>query len=538
MLTFKNKTGATFFKQSPFINKYSLAVLSMALIFIYISVTQVLGQYQNQNGDYGQYYMHARNLLKGRPWDYFVEGFPAVLPGYPIFLAFIQTIFGTMPYPVAIANSLMWAIIGLISYNIFSPRFTSKITALIFAAAVFSTPFVMYFQQDGQPNISYSLTFIAALWAIYNYSPSQSKRCQLMLIGLILLPAFFRVESTIIYIAFAIYLISNKNRALLWVPAFGFLLTIGLDVWISIRSEMVSNFIEFYNKTNLDATSEQSSTLARISEFFISYLESVFAHLSTTAHLFTFTPNNAHDFISITSTAGPNINITFLQFSILAMFFTGFMKIKAPHLNPSNPQAFLSLDRLFLMGHIAIISLFFLKVIPHRYLVPIAPIFLFYVFIGAERLIETVKPVKLRFIILNIVMIAFTYGLTQAAFHPDRKPPIARNYIYGKDFQALMVNLKNLEVKDSSLGYWKTRVLMIGLDQSNIESRRDAELRTPISVDAFFETENAVWIRFVPYRKDSLDDYVDQREDICVILDSHNHRLYAQINSKFNCLTD
>jgi len=538
MLTFNAKDGATRLKQLLVKDKYILAVISMAVIFIYVSITQVLGQYQNPNGDYGQYYMHARNLLMGRSWDYFVEGYPAVLPGYPIVLSLIHSFFGTMPYPVGIANALMWAMISFISYKIFSARFTSKITALIFAAAILSTPFVMYFQQDGQPNISYSLTFIAALWAIYNYKPSLGKVRKALLIGLVLLPAFFRIESAIIYIAFAIYLISNKNWKLLWVPVSGFLLTVGLDIWISARTEMVSNFTGFYNKTNFDAASEQSSTIARITEFFTGYIESVFAYLATTPHLLTFTPNDAHDVISIASRAGPNINITLLQLAILAVFLIGFFKIKPPHLKPSNNDAFLSLDRLFLMGHIAFISLFFLKAIPHRYLIPIIPIFLFYIFMGAEYLLILLKNTKLRLITLNLIMIGFTYSLTQAAFHPDRKPPKARNYIYGKGFQSLMVDLKQLDLKGSQLGYWKTRILMIGLDQSNIESGRVSNMRRHFHADNLFEKDNAVWLRFMPYRKEVLDDYLEQRTDICVILESYNHRLYAKSDSKFKCLDE
>lgn len=99
--------------------------------FVVISAGCALGMYQGQGGDFAQYALHARNVLLGREWSFLLEGYPAVLPLYPLLLAGIFSVSGDNFYLVAISNSCFWSASTFGAYLICRDMFGNRSTALL-----------------------------------------------------------------------------------------------------------------------------------------------------------------------------------------------------------------------------------------------------------------------------------------------------------------------------------------------------------------------------------------------------------------------
>ena len=108
------------------------ALLVLPALFVAVSATLVLGDYQALGGDFAQYLMHARNLLLGRPYSDLLEHYPSVLPGYPALLTVPMWLFGADFHWYGLLNSLMWAGYCVLALRYFAPRLGTAAAAWAF----------------------------------------------------------------------------------------------------------------------------------------------------------------------------------------------------------------------------------------------------------------------------------------------------------------------------------------------------------------------------------------------------------------------
>jgi drug/metabolite transporter (DMT)-like permease len=131
------------------LSKEHVVPIILAGSFVAFSALFVLGNYQNHDGDFGQYVIQARNLLLGRPWDHLVAGLPSVPPLYSVLLASLTWLGGVNAYAYAVLNSVLWAGGALVAFHFFRREFKTQVVAYAFLVFVLFSPFVLYFQQSG-----------------------------------------------------------------------------------------------------------------------------------------------------------------------------------------------------------------------------------------------------------------------------------------------------------------------------------------------------------------------------------------------------
>ncbi|MGB1540490.1 MAG: hypothetical protein ACPG80_05970, partial [Rickettsiales bacterium] len=240
----------------------ALAAWLMAAVFVLFSACFVLGHYQTHSGDMGQYITHARNLMWGRSWEVYMLDFPAVLPGYPLFIAIPLVTVGLNMFLFGLLNSLLWALCCVVFYTLYRERLCAY-SGWVFLAVLLFNPFVVYFQQEMQPNLFYSASCAVALYAAYRLRDLQWKASPATLAGwalLVLLPATIRQDSLALYMALALYYIF-LDRKLVLLAVCGIALTIGLDLLITSFGQFSNISVLFFvgmKYTASSATSEHA----------------------------------------------------------------------------------------------------------------------------------------------------------------------------------------------------------------------------------------------------------------------------------------
>jgi len=500
--------------------------LGLAIGYILISAFWVLGNYQNTNGDYGQYYIHAQNLLKGRTWDHLMETHAAVLPGYPVILAAISLFFGDGVFPIGVMNSVLWAGGCLIALQYFLPQFQNRMTALAYFAACLFAAYIFSFQQDGQPNIAYAFLFIASLWAMDRLSIAATKTKKLtsvknyLCIIIILLPAIFRIESLVIYSAAAILFITRKNFRYLWVALAGAGLTLGTDIAISLTSEMRSNIL-IYKDISGQGDKIDASIFQRFRQFIILYGHTTLSYVSHIPDLLWPKYIQSQSIYHWIAPNGLKTNIGILQITLFPLMIIGFLRSRSLWPHPDKVSAILSPDRLLFLGHIGFIGLFFLKTIPVRYLIPVLPLFLFYVFSGAERIAGKLKYGRMLFGLTAAGCIAYTSWNT---VQKDHTFPKRKNYLFTPQTQAMADHVAAVK-GERLVGLWKPRLMTVLLDQRRAATHKTQRVRRPGQVNALLDADG-LFVNFVHRTRPSVAELLKTRTDICATWSNKSYILW------------
>ena len=327
----------------------------------------VLGEYQNQGGDFGQYITQARNVVWGRPWSHLMEGYPAVLPGYSLVLAIPTALLGLNFHAYAIINAIAWSGLAVISYRYYAPRLAHPATRIAFFVAVLCCPFVFSYQQQTNPIFLYAASVIFALAAANSLTKPDSRWPKVLLVVLLLLPGIIRTDSVALYAAvFTYYLFARHWRLLAW-PLCGLILTVALDLFIGLRYEQESNFDVLQRVFNAAAPTENGAFDASRMIGSVAYMLTGYIN----ALSYTTLPSTIYNM-------GPLIQANFgteLEISVSAPAFLLFSLCAVGMLRGRLNTA----DKLFFAAHLAMLSVFLLLgTTRHRYVLPLVPIFLFY----------------------------------------------------------------------------------------------------------------------------------------------------------------
>ena len=450
--------------------------LGFAGIFVLFSALFVLGNYQNHDGDFGQYVIQARNLLLGRPWDHLVAGLPSVPPVYSVLLAGLTWLGGVNAYAYAVLNSVLWAGAAVMAFNFYRHDFKNEMVAYVFLIAVLFTPFVLPFQQSGVPNILYAAGATLALLSAKRLAEGAFRFRYALCI---LLPALMRSEALALYAALFMYFGLKRQWRHLALPVLGIALLIGSDLLLSLNFDLLSNFRTAANEAEGASGSWDVARLfAAYSYMFLSYFFG-FADILVAPGI---TGRQAIWSIPIGQfvfRTGP------LAVAVAGIFIAGVLA----------HRRYLSLDKLFFAAHLGLISMFLLvDGVPTRYLLPLAPIYIFYVMFAAERLLVAwrVSPRAVP------ALTALPFVVIYAVFIPRLMSAPARE---NSLFTPAMSNLADWIAQNSAgrpVAYYKIRLMTLLLDLRSDAAKQSPNVRSVQQARRLLDRGALVVIRKVP----------------------------------------
>ena len=446
-----------------------VAAASICLIFFSLSSAFVLGNYQNHNGDFGQYFLHARNILEGRSWDYALIGKPAVLPGYPMILTVIVGIAGLNGYAIGLVNALFWAAACFLAYRLYEEKFISALTGYAYLILILFSPYLIYFQQDGQPNIFYSLTFMAALWASRRWSTTSPKIYEILLV---MLPAVVRLESVALYAAVFLFLVCQRRLWQSAIPLAGLLLSLSLDLSLNYLYSVNSN-IALGTQIGQRLVGESPPFLSLL----VTFLATALGYLLTIAEVLLPTFVVRPLSFVLAADLGPTVKFGLAHVALVVWLGISLLVVR-PLLSP---------DKIALAAHVSVISMFMLSALPHRYLLPIVPIAGFYLVAGMER-IPLILPGK-QF--LGTVLLAIAVGFGAYNFLTKMNVPRAANSLLTADAREMAIWVA-AEQDERVVGYWKDRLMQVLLDVYGGDPSKVVGVRTDRQIEAVFKDDGLV----------------------------------------------
>lgn len=517
-------------KQTPFLIRkiQGYAPILICVTFVVLSSILVLGNYQTANGDFGQYYIHSQNLLEGRPWSALIENYPAVLPGYPVLLAITSAIFGDSIFIVGLTNSVLWAITCFIACKLFQQYLKNPALKYLFLISCLFVPYVWSFQQEGQPNISYTFTFFAAALAAKNIV---ERKNTVLCIIIIMLASTVRADSLVIFVAIFIYFATDKSKNYLWVPVIGGLVTIGLDLLIAHKFGMKSNFSLGKSIANKVTLEENTNSLASLKNFISLYLHYIIGFLMEIPSL--LLPHSFRMQEHFTVQAANGFKTTFNIFNVVvtSFFLAGFLNVKKMFASSGSEDSIFSFYRLLLMGHIAFISLFFLKAVAPRYLIPIVPIYLFYTFLGIDRVSTFLK---FKTVITTSLMGIFISYIAYNSIKSDSSFPERKNFLflpYTSDVADHVASIK----EDRYVGFWKPRLMTVLLDKRNAATHKTVGVRRAHQAKKLFD-ENGLLVTYNGAVAKNLKSYLQENNDICITWKNERFFVYEKKNETTICI--
>ncbi len=453
-----------------------VAPIGFAGIFVLFSALFVLGRYQNHDGDFGQYIIQTRNLLLGRPWDHLVAGLPSVPPLYSVLLASLTWFGGVNAYAYAVLNSVLWAATAVMAFHFFRHDFKSEATAYAFLLAVLFSPFVLYFQQSGVPNILYAAGAMLALLSAKYLSEGGFRFGYALCI---LLPALIRSEALALYAALFMYFGLKQQWWRLILPVLGVALLIGSDLLISLNFDLRSNFLHAASTAEgasggWDAARLLSAYSYMFLSYFFGFADFLFAPGITAKQAIWNLPIGQFLF-----RVGP------LSIAMAGIFVAGVLV----------HRRYLSLDKLFFAAHVGLISMFLLvDGVPVRYLLPLAPIYIFYVFFAAERLLAFLRVAPRTAPALTALPFLIVYAVSIPKL---MTVPAKENSL----FTPAMSSLADWIAQNSGgkpVAYYKTRLMTLLLDLRSDETKQSRNVRSVQQAERLLSRGALVVIRKVP----------------------------------------
>lgn len=439
------------------LNDRLIAVVICGVFFLFSSIF-VLGHYQNHNGDFGQYFTHAQNLLHGRSWDYLVEGYPAVLPAFPAVLAALTWLFGVNAHAYGMFNSACWALACFLAFDIYHKQFQSRITGWAFLLTLLFSPYVMAFQQDGQPNLLYTSAVITALWASMPWTERSPRTYEIFLV---LLPSLVRLESLALFASIGFVLILSRRWRLLAIPAAGVLITLGTDILIHLLYDLRSN-IALGLKVAETSSNTQGGERGLI-ELLIRLTATASGYMLLFSEL--ILPRSLLLEKPFSFPAATGLKLVF-SLSHIVPPLLAIIGVLA-HKN------FLKLDKVFFAAHISIISAFMLSALPTRYIFPILPIFWFYTIYSIEYMLTTTR---LRPNMAGLVLLAALGPLILAGAARSAVVPNRTNTLFSAAAKEMAVKVAELQ-QGRSVGYIKHRLMILLMDVHGGDPRKVIQVR-------------------------------------------------------------
>ncbi len=445
-------------------------------IFIVFSAFLVLGNYQNHDGDFGQYVIQARNLLLGRPWDHLVDGLPSVPPLYSVLLAGLTWVAGVNAYAYAGLNSVLWAGGAVTAYHFFRRDFKNELVAYAYLLVVLFSPFVLYFQQSGVPNILYAAGAMLALMSAKRLGEAGFRlRYALCL----LLPAFMRSEALALYAALFVYFgLKHQWRSLI-LPALGVALLIGSDLLVSMNFDLVSNF------RHAAQTAEGSSEGWRAARLLTAYCYMFLSYFFGLADILLSPGVTGKQAIWTLFIGQFPLRIGPLSVVLAGVFLTGVL-IHRRHY---------SLDKMFFAAHLGLISMFLLvDGVPVRYLLPLAPIYIFYVLFAVEQALISwkVPPKAIPGLTALPLLLVYLVSIPKLMTVPARENSL---------FTPAMSRLADWVAQNSNgreVAYYKSRLMTLVLDLRSSQATQSLSVRSVRQAERLLNRGVLVVVRKVP----------------------------------------
>lgn len=481
--------------------------------FVLFSALLVLGHYQNHSGDFGQYAVQARNLALGRPWDHLVAGFPSVPPAYSFLLAIVTWIGGFNVYHFALLNSVLWAGCAVAAFHFFRDEFNHRATAYVFLLVVLFTPLVIAFQQSGIPNIMYAATCLFALLAARRLSEGPFR---VLLAACILLPALVRSEALALYAALFLWFALRRQWKLAALPVLGVVLLLVSDLLLSLNFDLVSNFRIVARMANLSAgTSGEDSEfdplhlLSGSAYMFLSYLSGFAEYFMTHAQV------EAQRIWKLPVGGDLAVRTGPVSVALVLLAAAGI----AVH------RKFLSLDKLFLVTHLGLLSAFLLlRGVPARYLLPILPIFIFYVVLALERAWSLLRVRGPALPVLTLAPIAFAFWFSIPAY---MEAPARTNSLFSPRMGA-MADWVARNRQGRPVGYYKDRLMTLLLDLRSDDAVQAVGMRSPAQVNAMLRRNGLIVLRkFKRYNQPKLLESLQANPDAELVWEDSRHVVFA-----------
>jgi hypothetical protein len=434
------------------VDKEAVAVVVLCTSFVLLSAFTVLGNFQDHGGDFAQYITHARNLLWHRPWSYYLRGYPAVLPAYPILLSLPTALFGVNFYVYAIINSILWAAVGFVSYLSLRRGFSSPFTAFALLVGTLFLPYVFYFQQNALPNILYAFAVVGALLAATRLANADlARRGVIWRVLVLLAPAVVRTESLALYAAIAAWFVLQRKYRLLVVPVVGVCMVVTLDLAIAISGHQESNFhviLRIFDHFAVPG-STQPSALSKAA-YGVPFMLS--AYLTRLGSL--LFPPDLQMWPAVSLAFGPTMAVSTSIPSVVLLILALREVARLP--TGKSPYA------LFFWAHLATLSAF-LTVTSRgapRYLLPVLPFFLSCCLLSFERVFAGlgIRPAFFGPAILATIIATSGYGCCAV-----RRYPAMHNKIVTPTTVELVAWCARND-NQSGIAHYKARVLTMLLD--------------------------------------------------------------------------
>lgn len=481
--------------------------------FVLFSALFVLGHYQNHAGDFGQYAVQARNLVLGRSWDHLVAGFPSVPPAYSFLLAVVTWIGGFNAYHYALLNSVLWAGCAIAAFHLFRDAFRHRATAYVFLLAVLFTPLVVAFQQNGIPNILYAAACLFALLAAKKLSEGPFR---LLPAACILLPALVRSEALALYGALFIWFALRRQWKLAALPVLGVVLLLVSDLLLSLNYDLVSNFRIVARLANLPGGESAQGRgfdplrlLAGSAYMFLSYLSGFAEYFMTNAQL------QAQKTWQLPVGTGLVVRTGPVSVALVLLAAAGI----AAH------RKFLSLDKVFLATHLALLSAFLLlRGVPARYLLPILPIFIFYAVFALERAWSLLRVPAPALPVLTLAPIAFAFSLSIPAY---MAAPARSNSLFSPHMGAV-ADWVAQNRQGRPVAYFKDRLMTLLLDLRSDDAVQAVGVRSPAQVDAMLRRNGLIVLRkYKRYNQQQLLEGLQANPDAELVWEDAMHAVFA-----------
>ena len=481
--------------------------------FVLFSALFVVGHYQNHAGDFGQYAVQARNLVLGRPWDHLVAGFPSVPPAYSFLLAVVTWLSGFNVYHFALLNSALWAGCAIAAFHFFRDEFRHRATAYVFLLVVLFTPLVIAFQQNGIPNILYAATCLFTLLAAKRLSEGPFR---ILLAVCILLPALVRSEALALYAALFVWFALRRQWKLAALPVLGGVLLLVSDLLLSLNFNLVSNFRIVARLANLTGGAsaqasefDPSRLLSGSAYMFLSYL-SGFAE-----YFMTHTQLQAQKIWEIPVGSGLVVRTGPVSLALVLMATAGI----AVH------RKFLSLDKVFLVAHLALLSaVLLLRGVPGRYLLPILPIFIFYVVLALERAWSLLRVPGPALPVLTLAPIALAFWFSIPTF---MAAPARSNSLFSPRMDAVARWVAENR-QGRPVAYYKGRLMTLLLDLRSDNPVQAVSVRRIGPAEAMLRQNGLIVVRkFKRYGQPELLAGLQANPDAELVWEDSRHAVFA-----------
>jgi len=448
-------------------------VLSVGCLCFLIVSAIILGDYQDWGGDFAQYVTHARNLLWGRPWSFSMEGYPAVMPGYPALLSLLYLLGGDNFFYFALANTIFWCVASVVAYIVLEQLFQNKVWAFYAFLITLFNPFVLWYQQYAIPNISYTLFVWLTFIILHLITRSEFKKRDLVLVLLllfcILTAGLIRISFLALTGSIFLYGIYRRSRILCAVSVLTVLIVVGAEWALATHGNQRSSFDIFLGVTRRQS-GHDFSYLIGFSRMFISYLSVLVNFLLPMEQISLLKNIGVFRSGLVLHPALPLFGGLFL--------FGLYRKVRLHGIR---------VEDIFFVTHLCMISALVLKGIPQRYVLPILPLFVFYCCYGLMAIWASVTAwgkTCLCFVSLLFVA-ALLYSDVANSDLPRR-----RNFTKNVQTRELVQWIEQENLRFDTVGFFKPRLMVYLLDRRGVaRSKRVVVIRSQKSAENFLHRE-------------------------------------------------